>query len=210
MSARSWQLQDSEEERRKQLETALLGDMAPSKERRFSLSDPHNSPAKRLFYKFCYVYLPLLWESIVACSATVSIFIVSYQAIYHAGLLWQWVLVYAMDIIYTAYIVSRFFRPFNKRGELITDRKKIALNYISSSFLPDLLSVIPLEIFSFVSSNPIYIAGFLRLNRCIRCYKVWGLLCKSALILRLIFCAYKKCAVTCIHKSYNKTSIFSF
>ena len=159
--------------------------MAPSSERRSSLSDPHTSSSKRLLYKFRYVYLPLLWESIVACSATVSTFIVSYQAVFHAGLLWQWVLVYAMDIIYTAYIVHRFLRPFKKRGELVTNKKKIALNYIRSSFLPDLLSVLPLEIFSFVSSNPIYIAGFLRLNRCIRCYKVWNLLCKFALILKL-------------------------
>lgn len=156
--------------------------MAPSRERRFSLSDPHTSPTKRLFYKFCYVYLPLLWEAVVVCSATVSTFIVSYQAIYHAGILWQWVLVYAMDIIYTAYIVYRFVRPFKKRGELVTDKNKIALNYFCTSFLLDLLSVLPLEIFSVVGSNPIYIAGFLRLNRCIRCYKVFGFLCKFAFI----------------------------
>lgn len=178
-----WPAKAAAEQKRKEKGpvAAQLGDMAPSRERRFSLSDPHTSPTKRLLYKFCYVYLPLLWESVVVCSATVSIFIVSYQAVYHAGLLWQWVVVYAMDIIYTAYIVYRFFRPFKKRGELITDKKKIALNYIRTSFLPDLLSVLPLEIFSFVGSNPIYIAGFLRLNRCIRCYKVWGLLCKFEL-----------------------------
>ena len=157
---------------------AQLGDMAPSKGRSFSLSDPHTSPTMRLVYKFGYVYLPLLFESIVAISATVSTFMVIYQAVYHAGLLWQWALIYGMDVIYVAYIVYRFFRPFKKRGELVTDKKKIVMNYIRSSFLPDLLSVIPLEIFSFASTNPIYIAAFLRLNRCIRCYKVWGLLCK--------------------------------
>jgi hypothetical protein len=152
--------------------------MAPSKERHFSLSDPHASSIKRLLYKIYYVHLPLLWESLVACSAALSAFTVSYQAIYHAGLQFQWAMIYAADVIYIAYIVYRFFRPFKKRGELITDKKKIALNYIRSAFLPDLLSVIPLEIFSFASSNPIYIAGFLRLNRCIRCYQVWALLCK--------------------------------
>ena len=161
--------------------------MASSRERRFrggrfTLYDPHASPTKRSLYKFYYVYLPLLWESVVVCSAIVSVFLVSYQAIYHAGLLWQWVLAYAMDVVYFAYVVYRFLRPFKKRGELVTDKKKIALNYIRTSFLPDLLSVLPIEIFSFAGSNPIYITGFLRLNRFIRCYKVFWFLCKFGFI----------------------------
>ena len=172
----------------KGLEPAQLGDMASSRERRFQggrfvLSDPHASPTKRSLYKFYYVYLPLLWESVVVCSAIVSVFLVSYQAIYHAGLLWQWVLAYAMDVVYTAYIVYRFLRPFKKRGEPVTNKKKIALNYIRTSFIPDLLSVLPIEVFSFAGSNPIYIAGFLRLNRFIRCYKVFGFLCKFAFVI---------------------------
>ena len=165
--------------------SSRLQAMAPSKERRFSLSDPDVSIYKRLLYRIWYVYLPLLWETAVACSTIVSTFITSYQAVYHAGLLWQWVLVYAMDLIYITYVVFRFFKPYKRRGEVVTCKKKIALNYIRTSFFPDLLSMIPLEVFSVVSANPIYVAAFLRLNRCIRCYKVWTLLCECLLTMPL-------------------------
>ena len=153
--------------------------MASPKERRFSLFDPHASRTKRLLYKCLYVYLPMLWEALVACSGILSTFIVTYQSIYHAGLLWQWVVVYAMDLVYVGYMVYRFFRPFKRRGEIVKSKKKIVLNYIRTTFFFDLLSILPLEIFSVLAANPVYIAAFLRLNRCIRCYKAWTLLCKS-------------------------------
>lgn len=167
----------------KQLRKKLCagGKMAPSREHRLSFSDPHYSLTKRIMNKILYLYLPFLWEASAACSGIVSTFVVTYQAVYHAGLLWQWVLVYAMDLVYVCYVVYRFFRPFKKRGEVVTSKKKIALNYICTSFFPDLLSILPLEVFSFTASNPVYIAAFLRLNRCIRCYKLWTLLCKFIL-----------------------------
>ena len=84
-----------------------------------------------------------------------------------------------MDLVYVGYMVYRFFRPFKRRGEIVKSKKKIALNYIRTTFFFDLLSILPLEIFSVLAANPVYIAAFLRLNRCIRCYKAWTLLCKS-------------------------------
>lgn len=153
--------------------------MTPARERRFSLSDQHASRSKRLLHKIVFVYLPLLWEAVISFTGIVSTFIVIYQAIFHAGLLWQWTLVYVMDALYIGYIVYRFFRPFKKRGEVIKSKKKIALNYICTSFVPDLLSVLPLEVFAVATPNPVYIAAFLRLNRCIRCYKPWTILCKT-------------------------------
>ena len=151
------------------------GDMTTSKERR--LSNANSIRTNKVLYKI-YAYLPLLWEAVVAFSGIVSAFVIIYQAAFHAGLLWQWALVYSMDAIYIGYIVYRFFRPFKKRGEVVRDRKKIALNYIRTSFLLDLLSVLPFEVFAVATTHPIYIAAFLRLNRCIRFYKPWTLLCK--------------------------------
>ena len=163
-------------------EKEAVGEMAPSTDRRFSLTAPHVSRGKRMLYKVVYLYLPFLWEAVVGCSGVVSTFIVTYQVVYHAGLLWQWVLVYAMDLIYVCYVVYRFFRPFKKRGEVVRSKKRIAMNYICTCFIPDLISVLPLEVFSLAAANPVYIAAFLRLNRCIRCYKPWTFLCKYIII----------------------------
>ena len=150
--------------------------MTTTKERRFS--NPNASRTNRVLYKISYGYLPLIWEAVVAFSGIVSALVIIYQAAFHAGLLWQWALVYSMDVIYIGYMVYRFFRPFKKRGEVVRNRKKIALNYIRTSFFLDLLSVLPLELFALATSHPIYISAFLRLNRCIRFYKPWTLLCK--------------------------------
>ena len=64
---------------------------------------------------------------------------------------------------------------------MVTGRKEIALKYLKTSFIPDLLSILPLEVFSFFSSNVALTASYLRLNRCIRCYKVWTFLCEQCI-----------------------------
>lgn len=124
-------------------------------------------------------FAKLMWEIVVAVSVILSIFLVTFQAVFHASLVWQWVLIYALDVLYVVSIVMRFVTGYKKRGVLVTERRKIALHYLKTYFIPDLLSVLPLEIFAFASADAILVAAFLRLNRCIRCYRVWTFLSKN-------------------------------
>ena len=121
----------------------------------------------------------LVWEVIVAASVVPSIFLVTFQAVFHANLLWQWVLIYALDVVYVVSIILRFMTGYKKRGVTVAEQSKIALNYLKTFLIPDLLSVFPLELFALASADTVYIAAFLRLNRCIRCYKVWTFLGKQ-------------------------------
>ena len=124
-------------------------------------------------------FAKLIWEIVVAVSVILSIFLVTFQAVFHASLVWQWVLIYVLDALYVVSIVLRFVTGYKKRGVLVTERRKIALHYLKTYFIPDLLSVLPLEIFAFASADAILVAAFLRLNRCIRCYRVWTFLSKN-------------------------------
>ena len=150
--------------------------MESSRDRRRSspLFDPNRSFIKKHLNKFYNSYFLFIWKCIVAFSATVSTFSVSYQAAFNAALVWQWVLVYAMDAIYLAYILYNC---------LAKEKRKAFPGYARTFFIPDLVSILPLELLSLLlgpvfNINPYYSAGFLRLNRCIRCYKTWLLLCK--------------------------------
>ncbi len=119
-----------------------------------------------------------IWDVIVVVSTLPSIFFVTFQAFYNAGIQWQWIIIYIADIVYIVSIVVTFFRSFMKKGVKITSKKEIALHYIRTSLLPDIVSVLPLELFCFAASNVLYAATLLRLNRCIRCYKPWAFLCE--------------------------------
>ena len=119
------------------------------------------------------------WEALVAASILPSITLVIFQAAFDAGIVWQWAVVYVLDAVYVASMLVRFLSGYMKRGVLITERKKVVLNYLKRSFFVDLLSVLPLEILAFAvlgsesRGEKLALAAFLRLNRCIRCYRVW-------------------------------------
>lgn len=119
-----------------------------------------------------------LWEAIIAGSIIISTFFVTFQAAFHAGVVWQLVIIYLLDALYLGATALRFFTGYTKRGVVITDRRKIALQYLKTSFIPDVLSLLPFEIFAFAFNNVSFAAAFLRLNRCIRWYRVWVFLGK--------------------------------
>jgi len=123
--------------------------------------------------------IKLIWEVVVAASVVPSIFLVTFQAVFNANLIWQWVLIYALDVLYVVSIVLRFMTGYKERGVTVAEQRRIALHYLKTFLIPDLLSVIPLELFAFASADTVCIAAFLRLNRCIRCYKVWTFLGKQ-------------------------------
>ena len=120
-----------------------------------------------------------IWETTIASSILFSTFLVTFQAAFHAGIVWQLVIVYLLDVLYLCGVLLRFLTGYKARGVVVTERRKIALQYAKTALLPDLFSLLPLEIFALAASDNVgYIAAFLRLNRCSRCYRVWTYLCK--------------------------------
>lgn len=129
-----------------------------------------------------WYYGPCIWDIVVTVSIIPSLFFVTLQLFYNAGIPWQWAVIYVTDMLYLAHIVVQFFRSYTQRGVEITCKKKIAIHYLSHSFFPDLISILPFELFSAVASNSMYVSAFLRLNRCIRSYRVWSYLCKCSVL----------------------------
>ena len=122
----------------------------------------------------------LIWDIFVVISIIPSTFFVTYQAVYNASVVWQWIIIYIADIIYVFSMVVRFFRSYVHKGEIISDRQSIVIHYLQTTFLCDFFSILPFEIFAI----PEYINGgefmmaLLRLNRFVRLYRVWEFLCK--------------------------------
>ena len=120
----------------------------------------------------------LLWDTSVVISIIFSTFFVTYQAIFNASLIWQWPIIYVGDVIYIIYMVFKFYRSYtDSRGQVIINRRTIVFR---TSFLLDLISIIPFEITAVVGNfdDLNYMVAVLRLNRFIRLYRVWMFLCK--------------------------------
>jgi hypothetical protein len=62
-------------------------------------------------------------------------------------LIWQ-VLNYSVDLTFLTDIVLTFFTtiPDEERGEVITDKKRIARSYLTSWFAVDVISIIPFDV----------------------------------------------------------------
>ena len=58
----------------------------------------------------------LLLQTSVAFSVMVSVLLVTFQAAFHSGIVWQWCVIYTMDLFYVAYIVSKFFTTYSTKG----------------------------------------------------------------------------------------------
>ena len=142
-----------------------------------SVSAEHTGYFARLRSLFKPSILLAAWEALVAASIIPSVLLILFQIPFDAGIVWQWVFIYLADAIFIASMVARFLTGFMKRGVLVTDRKLVVLYYLKRSFSVDLLSVIPFELFAFAATGSreetLALAAILRLNRCIRCYRVW-------------------------------------
>lgn len=124
--------------------------------------------------------LLLFWEVAVVISIIPSAFLVTYQVVYNASVMWQWVIIYAGDAIFTISVGIRFFESYTtRRGEVIKDWKMTALHYLRTYFILDFISVIPFELLVIqVPHDKAFSMAIFRMNRYIRIYRVWLFLCK--------------------------------
>ncbi len=126
--------------------------------------------------------LLFVWDVLVVISIIPSIFLVTYQAAFDASVVWHWAVTYSGDVLYIIWIVLNCLRSYtNKIGEEIKDQEMIIIHYALTSFVFDLISVVPFELFVVMgdASGLNFVVAIMRLNRPLRLYRVWTFLCKK-------------------------------
>ena len=125
-----------------------------------------------------------LWESLVAVTSMFSAIIVTFQLAFRADISGITICMYAFDIIYIVHIYLRFYIPYMENGKYVNDRNLIKENYMHGLFIVDIVSVVPLELFSFVmmeesdNHNWEFKTRYERINRILRFYIVVSILQK--------------------------------
>lgn len=115
----------------------------------------------------------LCWRLFQAFSVHFTLFIIGYQAAFHATTSgWQYTCIYLGDVTYLINTILYFFTAIKMKGKVIRDRNVIIKKNLNVYFVADVLSLLPLEIFCFASSTVVFAAALLRLNRVLRIIRI--------------------------------------
>lgn len=131
------------------------------------------------------IHLPLdqnskftfVWDCFHCAAIHASYIFVWFQAAIDASIPWHLAAIYMLDFFYLLYMISQFVTSYKDKGKTIKNYKKIGREVMKTIWL-DILSLLPLEIFSVVSSQTVLIAAYLRLNRSLRFFRVYKFLGK--------------------------------
>ena len=111
------------------------------------------------------------WEIVSCICIFLTCLIVPFQASFDSLNSALWVLAYILDALYLVEVSLRFLVGYFSNGTLITDRSLIRRRYLLGMFIPDLLTLIPLDLLAFVVGTHLrwhQILTLLRLNRILR------------------------------------------
>ena len=136
---------------------------------------------KKRFFPICPNSGKLLyWRLFQAFSVHSTLFVIGYQAAFDASSsnAWHYVIIYLGDLMYLINTVLYFLTAIKDKGKVIRDREVIQKKNINVYFVVDVVSLLPLEIFGFASSTPLYVAALLRLNRVLRIIRITHFLSK--------------------------------
>ena len=111
------------------------------------------------------------WETVSCICIFLTCLIVPFQASFDSLNSALWVLAYIFDALYLVDVSLRFLVGYFSKGTLITDRSLIRRRYLLGMFIPDLLTLIPLDLLAFVVGIHLrwhQTLTLLRLNRILR------------------------------------------
>ena len=111
------------------------------------------------------------WETVSCFCIFLNCLIVTYQASFDSQLSALWALAYIFDALYLVDVSLRFLVGYFSKGTLITDRSLIRRRYLCGMFIPDILTLIPLDLLAFVIGTHVrwhQTLTLLRLNRILR------------------------------------------
>lgn len=111
------------------------------------------------------------WETVSSICIFVTCLIVPFQASFYSQCSTLWALAYIFDALYLVDVLLRFWVGYFSKGTLITDRSLIRRRYLCGMFIPDLLTLVPLDLLAFGVGTHLrwhQTLTLLRLNRILR------------------------------------------
>ena len=118
------------------------------------------------------------WENGSSICIFLVCLIVPFQASFNSQSSALWVLTYIFDVLYLVDVSLRFFVGYFSKGTLITDRSLIRRRYLRGMFIPDILTLIPLDLLAFGVGTHLrwhQTLSLLRLNRILRVFRLLSL-----------------------------------
>ncbi|RMX52130.1 hypothetical protein pdam_00015158 [Pocillopora damicornis] len=116
-----------------------------------------------------------LWEAVSAICIFLTCLLVPYQASFESRDATLWVFVYIFDVLFLADVLLKFRVGYFNKGTLVTDKSSVSRRYLRTKFVPDLLTLIPLDLLVFGVQTHLEWHQFLtlvRLNRILRVYRL--------------------------------------
>ena len=111
------------------------------------------------------------WEILSSICIFLTCLIVPFQASFNSKSPPLWAFAYIFDALYLVDMSLRFFVGYFSKGTLITDRSLIRRRYLRGMFIPDILTLIPLDLLAFGVGTHLrwhQTLTLLRLNRLLR------------------------------------------
>jgi len=122
-------------------------------------------------------YGVFIWNCLQCIAIHTNYVFVWFQAAFDTDISWHLAIIYLTDFMYLLYVLSQFITSFKHKGKVIKEYRKIGREVAKTIWI-DMFSLLPLEIFSFVAGNQVLVAAYLRLNRCVRFFRVFKFLSK--------------------------------
>ena len=136
-----------------------------------SLANHESNSSKTAFMVNPRSKLYRIWETVNTLCIFLTCLIIPFQASFDSQLTGFWIITYIFDVFFLADVVLRFFVGYYEKGSLITDRPLISRRYLRSTFIPDILAILPLDIFVFAVGSHLrwhQALALWRLNRLLR------------------------------------------
>ena len=111
------------------------------------------------------------WEAVSTICIFLTCLVVPFQASFDSERFTLWAFAYVFDALYLVEMSLRFFVGYFSKGTLVNDRSLIRRHYLRGMFIPDILTLIPLDLLVFGFGTHFkwhQILTVLRLNRILR------------------------------------------
>ncbi|XP_022782902.1 cyclic nucleotide-gated cation channel alpha-3-like [Stylophora pistillata] len=150
-----------------QIQVTFKGVSLANEDFNFVPQPPFVVNPRTTFYRF--------WEAGSAICIFLTCLLVPFQASFDARDVSLWVFVYIFDVLFLADVLLTFRVGYYNKGALVTDKSSVTRRYLRTKFIPDFLTLIPLDLLVFGVQKDLgwyQLLTLLRLNRILRVYRL--------------------------------------
>lgn len=127
------------------------------------------------------------WETVNSICIYLTCVFAPFQASFDSQSSTLWAFAYIFDVLFLLDVLLRFRVGYFNKGTLITDESLIRRRYLFGKFIPDLLTLIPLDLLAFGVGTHLrwhQTLSLLRLNRILRVHRLISFFGKLLLFLK--------------------------